>query len=419
MLLVFVLGDVLGAGIYVLVGEVAGEVGGAIWAPFLIALALALLTAASYAELAGKYPRAGGAALFAGRAFRSDKAAFAVAFAVACSGIASASTLARAFGGDYLQVFVSVPDLPIALAFLAALALINFRGILGSLRLNIALTTIECLGLLTICVIGMAAVLGGEGDPGRALELNPDSGTVAALLGATALAFYALIGFEDSANLAEETKEPGSAYPWALFGGLAIAGVIYLAVTGLATMVVPTAELAGSSAPLAEAAQRGPLAIEPEIFSAIALVAIANGALINMIMVSRLIYGMAREGVLPESLGRVHARRGTPWVAILASTAAALILVSTGDLKTLASTTVVLLLLVFVVVNVSVLMLRNEEVPGDHFRAPTVVPIAGAVSCAIVLTQTPAAAWTRAGVAAIIGVLLWLVDRVALSRRDQ
>src|SRR3712207_6323846 len=158
MLLFFILGDILGAGIYALVGAVAGEVGGAVWTAFMSALVLALFTAFAYAELITKYPRAGGAALFVNRAFRIPIVPFLVTFAVMASGITSASTLSRAFGGDYLQEFISVPTTLAALVFIVLVGLINFRGIRESVRTNMVLTLVEVTGLAIITIIGVLAL---------------------------------------------------------------------------------------------------------------------------------------------------------------------------------------------------------------------------------------------------------------------
>jgi APA family basic amino acid/polyamine antiporter len=152
-------------------------------------------------------------------------------------------------------------------------------------------------------------------------------------------------------------------------------------VTLIASMAVATDTLAGSDGPLLEVVQLGPLAVSPKLFSAIALFALTNGALINMIMASRLVYGMAAQGIVPTALGRVHSDRRTPWVAILFTTALAIFLISSGDLGTLADTTVILLLMVFVVVNIAVLVLRRDPVDHDHYQAPTVLPALGAVCC--------------------------------------
>ncbi len=417
MLLFFVVGDVLGAGIYALVGTVGGEVGGAIWSAFLVALLLAVFTAFAYAELVTKYPQAAGAALYVNRAFRVPFLTFMVAFAVMCSGITSASTLARAFGGDYLSEFVELPTVLVAIVFLIAINLINFRGISESVRLNMALTFIELIGLVLILVIGVAAIAGGDAQPARAFEFKEGEAVVFAIAGGAGLAFFALIGFEDSVNVAEETQEPVRDYPRALFGGLLIAGVIYLLVAGVASMVVPTGELAASDGPLLEVVQRGPLSIETRIFSAIALFALANGALINMIMASRLVYGMARQGIVPRGLGRVHAARRTPWAAIVLVTVIGLLLVWSSDLSTLASMTVLLLLIVFALVNVSVLVLRRDPVDRPHFHAPTAIPVIGAVASIALMFTRDFDIWLRAGVLLAIGIVLWFVNRALTGPR--
>jgi len=412
MLLVLVVGDVLGAGIYALVGEVGARVGGAIWTAFALALALALFTAFAYAELVTKYPRAAGAALYVNRAWRRPLLTFMVAFAVMCSGLTSAATLARAFGGDYLSVFIDVRTVPVALVFISAVALVNFRGISDSVRLNLALTSIELTGLMLVVLIGAAAIAEGGGaiDAGRALEFEEGEAVVPAIMGGAGLAFFALIGFEDSVNLAEVTRDPRRAYPRALFGGLLIAGAIYLLVTVVASAVVPTDRLAGSSGPLLEVVQAGPLSVSTEVFSAIALFALTNGALINMIMASRIVYGMARERILPGGFGRVHRGRRTPWVAIASTTAVAMVLIVSGDLSDLADTTVLLLLLVFTTVNVAVLVLRRDSVPHDYFRSPTAMPVIGAGISVALMTTKEAEVFGRAGGLLVVGLALWTLN---------
>ena len=412
LLLLLVVGDVLGAGIYALVGEVGGRVGGAIWTAFALALTLALFTAFAYAELVTKYPRAAGAALYVNKAWRTPLFTFLVAFTVMCSGLTSAGTLARAFGGDYLSAFVDLPTVLVALVFITVVALVNFRGIAESVRLNVALTSIELVGLLLVVIVGLAAIGEGGGgiDAGRSLEFKEGETVVLAIMGGAGLAFFALIGFEDSVNLAEEAENPSRNYPFALFGGLLIAGAVYLLVTVVASIVVPTDQLAGSSGPLLEVVQTGPLNLPTKLFSAIALFALANGALINMIMASRLVYGMSRERILPAALGRVHRRRRTPWVAIVITTGLAMVLIVSGDLGDLADTTVLLLLLVFTAVNVAVLVLRRDPVDHDHFRAPAVIPLIGAVVSLALMTTKDAETFVRAGGLIVLGLLFWAVN---------
>jgi basic amino acid/polyamine antiporter, APA family len=418
MLLFFVVGDVLGAGIYALVGEVGGRIGGAIWVAFLVALLLAVFTAFAYAELVTKYPQAAGAALYVNKAFRRPFVTFLVAFAVMCSGLASAATLARAFGGDYLSEFVSLPTALVGLGFIAVMTLVNFRGIGESVKLNVGLTAIELTGLVLVVVIGAAALFSGEGEPSRALEFTDDESVPLAIMGGAGLAFFALIGFEDSVNVAEETQDPRRSFPRALFGGLLIAGVVYILVTVIASMAVPTGTLADSDGPLLEVVQLGPLAISTKVFSAIALFALANGALINLIMASRLVYGMSREGILPRFFGRVHAARRTPYVAIGFTALIAMALVVSGDLAELADTTVLLLLAVFTAVNISVIILRRDPVAHDHFRAPTILPVIGAGVSLALMTTKDADIFLRAGALLVIGGVLWVITWYAHGRHQ-
>ncbi len=418
LLLLFIVGDILGGGIYALVGEVGAETGGAIWSAFLLALIMAAFTAGSYAELVSKYPKAGGAALYTHRAFKSRFLSFIVAFAVICSGITSASALARGFGGDYLSEFVDLKVVLGALLLLAAITIVNLRGIAESVKLNVGFTIVEIGGLLLIVLIAAVALFQGDADTGRAFEFKDGSSVFAAMLAGAALAFYALIGFEDSVNVAEETTEPRRIYPRALFGGLAIAGVLYFLVTFGASIVVPTNDLASSSGPLLEVVKQGPLGIPEKVFSAIGLLALANGALINMIMASRLLYGMSREGVLPSPFSRILPERRTPWVAIAFATLLSAILIVTGDLSKLADTTVALLVCVFIVVNTSVLVLRRDRVEGDHFRVPSVFPVLGVAVSIALLTQVEVETFVRAGILIAIGLGLWVVNELFLRRES-
>jgi amino acid transporter len=421
MLVLFVVGDILGAGIYARVGAVAGEVGGAIWLSFLVGIGIAALTALAYGELASKYPGAGGAALFVHKAFGSPVLTFVIAFAVLTSGIASAGAVARVFGGRYLQEFVSVPALPVAIVFVLAIALVNLRGISESIKLNMFLTVVELSGLLLIIGVGIAALAGGHGDPGRAFTFKPDVNVAVAVLAGAAIAFYACLGFEDVANVAEEAENPVRMLPIALIVGLSIAGVIYVAVSFTAAIVVDPAILAKSSGPLLEVVKAGPVPIPPRLFSAIALMAVTNTALINMIMASRLLYGMAQQGVMPRMLAWTHRTRQTPWVAIAFTTLLALGLVITGDVGALANTTVLLLLVSFTLVNVSVLILRRDPVGHRHFKVASWIPVLGALTCLALMTQFTADIYLRAAVLVTLGLVLcginFLVSRQLAVRQ--
>ncbi len=416
LLLIFIVGDILGGGIYALVGEVGAETGGAIWSAFILALIMAAFTAGSYAELVSKYPHAGGAALYANRAFKNRFLSFIVAFAVVASGITSASALARGFGGDYLSEFVDLKVVLGALLLLTLITIVNLRGISESVKLNVGFTIVEVCGLLLIVLIAVVAIFQGDADTGRAFEFKEGTSVFAAVLAGATLAFYALVGFEDSVNVAEETQRPSRTYPKVLFIGLGIAGVLYFLVTVGASAVVPTSDLAASSGPLLEVVKQGPLGIPEKLFSAIGLLALSNGALINMIMASRLLYGMAKEDVVPAPLGIVGSARRTPWVAILFTTAIAAVLIITGDLSKLADTTVALLVCVFAVVNISVLVLRRDPVDHEHFRIPSIFPVLGVGVSIALLTQIEGEVWARAGIMIAIGLGLWLLNELLLRR---
>jgi basic amino acid/polyamine antiporter, APA family len=417
LLFLFILGDVLGAGIYALVGVIAGEVGGAVWAPMLVALLLALLTAASYAELVTKYPRAGGSSVFAERAFRRPLVSFLVGYCMLTAGVTSAAGLSIAFAGDYLGVFLDVPAVPAALCFLLLVALLNARGIQESVRANVVMTVVEFSGLLLVVVLG-AVVLGrGHGDLGRVTEFPPGTSVASGILAASLLAYYSFVGFETSANVAEEVRDVRRVYPRALFGALVVAGAVYVLVGLAASVVLAPDELAQSSGPLLAVVQAADAGIPDRLFSAIALVAVANGALLTMIMSSRLVFGMAEQGLLPRPLGRVLPRRRTPWVAIVVTTAVAMGLTLAGDLATLANTVVLLLLLVFLSTNTAVLVLRRERVAADHFQAPTVVPVLAIGSCLLLLWQQEARTWLFAGILLVVGVVLYLLARAPWWQR--
>ncbi|SEP89717.1 amino acid/polyamine/organocation transporter, APC superfamily [Lentzea albida] len=430
LLLFFVVGDILGTGIYALTGNVAGKIGGALWLPFLLAFVVAFLTAFSYLELVGKYPRAAGAALYTNRAFGIHFLTFMVAFAVMCSGITSASSAALAFGRTYLrQLLVEFFDVSlrpeslvitgIAIVFIAALAVINFRGVSESVKANVVLTCIELSGLVIIILIGIWAVVNGDGEPGRLTEIHvPDGSSVLlAVTSATALAFFAMVGFEDSVNMAEECKNPAKIFPRAMLIGMGVAALIYVLVAITSSLLIPSDELAkaGSSA-LLKVVTVGAPGFPLWIFALIGLLAVINSALINMLMASRLLYGMANEKIIPSFFGTVHPFRRTPWISIVFTTGVAVILVSTADIGKLGGTTSLLLLIVFTIVNVACLVLRREKSEHEHFRAPTWAPVLGAITCAYlampVLSGRPWDDYKIAGWLLLAGLVLWGINRV-------
>ncbi|WP_199509678.1 APC family permease [Nucisporomicrobium flavum] len=417
LLLLFVVGDILGTGVYALTGKVAAEVGGAVWLPFLLAFIVALLTAFSYLELVTKYPRAAGAALYTHKAFGIHFLTFMVTFAVMCSGLTSASSASKAFAGNFAEAFdLSLGEgaglTAVAVGFMTLIALVNFRGVGESVKVNVLLTCVELGGLLIVIGIGAWALGGGEGDLSRLVEFRspPGENAVLSVTAATALAFFAMVGFEDSVNMAEETRDPVRIFPKVMLTGLCVTGLIYVLVAVSAIALVSPDDLSEGEAPLLKVVAAGAPAFPLTVFAFITMFAVANSALINMLMASRLLYGMANERVLPRVLGLVHRTRRTPWVGIVFTTLVAFGLIWFADLAALGGTTSLLLLCVFTVVNVAVLVLRRDRVEHAHFHAPTVIPVLGAALCAYLaspLSGRAAGDYRVAGVLLVVGVALW------------
>lgn len=435
LLLLFIVGDILGTGVYALTGDVAAEVGGAAWLPFLVAFLIATITAFSYLELVTKYPQAAGAALYAHKAFGIQFLTFLVAFVVMCSGITSASTASRFFGANLIEGFGldwgAGGVAAVALGFMALLAAVNFRGVGESIKLNVVLTIIEATGLMLVLFVGLwAFTRDGDVDFSRviAFDTASDKNAFMAVTAATSLAFFAMVGFEDSVNMAEETKDPVKTFPKVLLSGLTIAGIIYMLVAVVAVALVPVGELADSDTPLVEVVKAGAPSLPIDtLFPFISMFAVSNTALINMLMASRLIYGMARQHVLPPVLGKVHPRRLTPWVAIAFTTLIAFGLIfyvsvfaSSSAISVLGGTTSLLLLAVFAVVNIAVLRLRRDvQAGGKHFKTPTVLPLIGfAASLYLVLpfSGRPAQQYYVALILVATGIVLFFVTRV-INRR--
>lgn len=422
LLLLFIVGDILGTGIYALTGQVAAEVGGAAWLPFLVAFAVALLTAFSYLELVTKYPQAAGAALYVQKAFGVHFFTFMVAFTVMCSGITSAATASRAFASN-LAVGIgwdagNTHIMLVALCFMAVVAGVNLRGVSESVKANVVLTLVELSGLLLVIFVGFWFIAGGDADWSRAVafETPGDKNIFLAVTTATSLAFFAMVGFEDSVNMAEECHEPQRIFPKMMLTGLGITAVIYVLVSICAVVIVPIGELAASDTPLTTVIEKAAPGIPlGAILPFISMFAVANSALINMMMASRLLYGIARQGVIPPVLARVGARRQTPYIAILFTTLISFGLIiyvsfaSRDAVKVLGGTTSLLLLGVFAVVNVAVLVLRHDKVKHSHFRTRTVLAVLGSFTCVYLVlpwSGRPASEYVVAGLLLALGLVL-------------
>jgi APA family basic amino acid/polyamine antiporter len=376
------LGSMLGAGIYGLMGKVAGQVGNAVWLAFIVALVAALLTALSYASLGSRYPRAAGAAYVTQRAYGFPLLSFMVGLALVCSGLTSIATQSRVFAANLAELIgiESVPIAWLALGFLLVMTGIVFRGIRESMWVNVVCTLVEAAGLILVVVVGFSywgsvnyletPVLPGE-----------DHMTLLVIQGAV-LAFFAFIGFEDMYNVAEEVRDPQRTIPIGLISAMVLATIIYIAVAITAVSVVPWQELATAPGPITEVVARAAPYIPPILFTAITLFAVANTGLVNFVTASRLLYGMGRQGLLPSVFAKVHNGRRTPHIAIAVLFMILAPLALTGTVSELASATVLLLLSVFAVVNGALFVLkgRKNEKPG-LFEVPRFVPALGTIVC--------------------------------------
>lgn len=386
-LTLFGIGDILGAGVYGLIGKAAGEMGNAVWLAFLVSMIAAGLTGLSYASLGSRFPRAGGAAYVTLRAYRLPFLSYLIGLAVLASGLTSMATAARVFGGYLSGLIPALPPLAIALGFSLLVAGLVFRGIRESLLANGICTLVEVSGLLLILVTGLPW-LGSVDylDATTALHPADDLSLTLALTGAV-LTFYSFVGFEDLLNVAEEVKDPQRTLPRALLLALLVASLIYMTISLVAVSVLSPARLAASPQPLVEVATRTAPWFPPAAFSLIALFAVANTALLNFVMGSRLLYGMAAQGLVPRPLSRVHARRHTPHVAILVVWLIFVVLVLSGDISSLARATSVLLLICFTLVNGALVLLKRRESWEGYFSVPLIVPVLGALVCLAMLSQ--------------------------------
>jgi APA family basic amino acid/polyamine antiporter len=390
------LGTILGAGIYVLVGEVAGAAGMQAPLAFLLAALIAAFTAFSYGELATRIPRSAGEAAYAGAAFSSRLPAALAGYGVIVTGIVSAATILNGFVG-YLHEFIPAHrELTIFIALLLMTALAIW-GVTESVAAASVITLLEVAGLILVIAL-CADKESARAFAGRWTEMLPSGNTalLTGMLGGAYIAFFAFVGFEDIVNMAEEVKHPERNLPRAIFISLGIATLLYIIVATLAVLVLSRDQLAASTAPLADmiaAGGRGGTIARP-LISLISLVAVINGALIQIIMASRVLYGMASPAlaIAPKSFHVVHPARRTPVRATLTVAAVVLAFALVFRTLTLALITSTVTLLVFSLINASLLRLklrdRSSHAPPPELSCPLVVPILGLVlSLAFILLQ--------------------------------
>ena len=382
------IGNILGAGIYALIGEVVGHTGNISWLVFIIASVIGALTGLSYAELSAMYPKSAAEFVYTEEAFKIRLLSFLLGWIIIFSGIFSAATVALGFA-SYLAALIGISPIFLVVTFavllIVILSLINFVGIRASTWTNILFTLIEASGLILIIIIGIP-YLGSVN-----YFVLPIGSSFGSIFSAVALIFFADIGFEDIANVAEEVKKPARNLPRAIIYSIIVTTVLYCLTAISVVSILPYDEIANSQAPLSSvvSAVLGP--IGGILMSFIALFATANTVLIMMIVTSRMMYGMARDKALPEGLSKVSTKFKTPALAVLATMILTIIplgLYFIGDISTVAEATVFGVLITFFLVNLSLIVLRKKKPELErpfklkpNIRWLPIVSLLGCIAC--------------------------------------
>jgi amino acid transporter len=411
------LGAILGAGIYSVIGAAAGLVGDGMWLAFLASAVVALVTALSYAELTTMFPRAGAEFLYIQHAVpRHPVVAFGGGAMMAVSAAATAATVSIAFGG-YLARIVDLPASLVAPVLITALMIIALIGVKESAWMVAAFTCIEAAGLIVVIVVGATSPRFGD-----AFVAAPHANVFAG----AALVFFSYLGFENIANLAEETRSPERNLPRAILLSLGIATLLYVLVAVSAVALLPAGDLARSGAPLADVVRARSPALAGAL-GGVALFATANTAMAAIVSGSRILYAMARAGELPPVLARVSRRSRIPWAATLLVTVLSLLLIPLGSVAVVASISSFASLLAFAAVNLALAILRRRDpahprpfrVPLSIGRVP-VLPIAGAAFALFLIAQLARDVIVAGlGLVALTVAVYWSMRFVARNRGVQ
>ena len=362
MLVLYGLGNIFGAGIYVLIGEVAGIAGVYIPLSFLLACVVVSFTALTYAELSARYPMSAGEALYINAGFKSPVLSTLVGLSIALTGLLSSATILHGFQG-YLSTFIEIPEIITTLIVVILISSIAIWGISQSITITALLTLIETFGLSMVIYVGFDHV-SLDVDTFKSFVPPMNFSLINAIILGAFLAFYAFIGFEDMVNIAEEVKDPSNTMPKAIIITLIIATIFYIIIAIVSVSVLPVDELAGSTAPLAKVYETATHS-KATILSSIALFAVINGVLIQIIMASRIFYGMSTHGWLPSFLGVINPRTSTPIYATLIAGLLVFILVTLFPILTLAQSTSFMIFIIFTLVNISLILIKIKE-PNPH-----------------------------------------------------
>lgn len=380
----FGLGVTIGAGIYVLIGVAAGRAGmHAPWAFVLAALVMAP-TAASIAELASRMPVSAGEAAYVDAGFHAAWLTRLVGAMVAFVGITSAAAIARGSAG-YIRELIPLPYMLLLVSVIVAMGVVTIWGIMESVLVAATMTLIEIAGLLIIAAFGIVTLPDLTARLPEAVTGLHSIAAVTGILSASLLAFFAFIGFESLANIAEEVKDPERTLPRAIAWTLLLSTGLYVLVVWVALIAVPREILATSAAPLSLVYSKVTGA-SPMLISAIAVVATINGIIVQMVMASRVIYGLADRGHMPKALAQVHETTRTPIAATAVVIALVLLLAIAFPIGPLAEATSRVTLAVFALVNAALVALkRRDPEAGSSFRVPIAVPMTGAILCSALL----------------------------------
>jgi len=347
-------GLILGAGIYVLIGEATAFAGNSVWISFLLGIIVAMFAGLSYAELTALFPKAAAEYTFVKHAFKNNFLAFIIGWLTAITSMIVAATVSLGFGG-YLAQFVNLPITASAILLIGILSVVNFIGIKESAWANSIFAIITAGGLVLIIFLGMTYETTESID-----YFEMPNGTTGIIL-AFVLIFFAFIGFEDMANVAEEVKRPKKTLPRAIILSVIITGIIYILVSLSVVRVINWEELGQSAAPLAAVAERS-LGVGGSVtLSAIALFATASTVLITLVAGSRILYGMAHNKSLPLSLSKIHSKTKTPWIAVIVILITSVAFALIGDIVIVANITVFAVVVTFAMINLSVIVLRYTE----------------------------------------------------------
>ncbi|MBT3942828.1 MAG: amino acid permease [Chloroflexi bacterium] len=409
-------GVILGAGIYVLLGEAAGQTGGAVWIPFALAALAASLTGLTYAELASSFPSSAASFEFARRAF-GNRLGFVTGWTMLFAMTIPAAAVGLGFAG-YMGEFVGLPSRLMAIVLILLSAAVLVRGVTESVRIGVSFAMIEAIGLLLVVTVSVPFI--GIGPDGGSVDYLHSPDGLGGVFATTALVFFAFLGFEQIANLGEEAKNPQRGLPIAIVTSILITSVVYILVTVSAVSVVAWEELSESSAPLSLVVRKATGADLANVLSVIALFATANTVLFTMLAGSRAVYGMARDGSLPTALAGVRRKQRTPWVAVMVISVVAILFTLIGDIGDVADLTNASVLFAFAVVNAALIRirLRGDVMPGAFhtplsFRRVPLVPVLGLAISIGMMVYTGFEA-----VVFLIGlVLLGLIIDLVLNRR--